>query len=137
MFSSLMMTGCGELKNLLQVALTVRKKRKNSQHMKKRLRKKWSEMRKKNTVDNLLKIHLAWLDAVSQQHYLGKKSYIYKCPECNVFISDKLARHLENKHQYTATDAKFSQSKMRVLYIWCINDKHGKHLPLPCEPCSE
>ena len=25
---------------------------------------------------------------------------------------------------------------MPVLYTWCINDKHGKHLPLPCEPCS-
>ena len=105
--------------------------------MKRRLQKKRSEMRKKSNVDNLLKVHLGSLDAVSQQHYLGKKSYIYKCPECNVFISDKLARHLENKHQYTETDAKFRQSKMRVLYTWCINDKHGKHLPLPCEPCSE
>ena len=64
-------------------------------------------------------------------------TYIYKCPKCNVFISDKLARHLENKHQYTETDAKFRQSKMRVLYTWCINDKHGKHLLLPYEPCSE
>ena len=85
--------------------------------MKKHPGKKRSEMRKKENVDNLLKVHLGLLDAVSQQHYMGKKSYIYKCPQCNVFISDKLARHLENKHQYTETDAQFLQSKMRVLII--------------------
>ena len=95
--------------------------------------------KKKNYVDNLTKVHLGLSDAVSQQHYLGKKTNICKCPECNVFIFSKFARHSENKHQYAKIDAKFLFSRMPVLYSWCINDKHGKHLPLPwlCEPCSE
>ena len=115
------MTSCDELKNLLQVALALRKKRGRTRNT--HPWKKQSEMRerkKEKNVDNLLKFHLVSLDAVSQQHYLRKKSYIYKCPGCNGFIPNKLARHLENKHQYAETDAKFLQSKMRVLYAWCL-----------------
>ena len=99
------------------------------------------ERRKKEKKDRkielLLKEHLGSTDAVSPTEYKGKRSFIYKCPECGDFISEKLARHLKIKHSKSWQYARLTQTRMRVLYLWCNAKKHNTHLPLPCEDCSE
>lgn len=62
----------------------------------------------------------------------GRRSYLFECPECKIEITDKLARHLINEHNYNEKMAKFKQSEMRILYSWSISDKHRTPLPAPC-----
>ena len=101
------------------------------------LKEERKEKKKVVKTKQLLIEHLGSKDAVTATSYKGKRSFVYKCPECNAFISEKLARHLEKSHKKHWKEARLTQSKMRVLYLWCIADKHSTHLPLPCEPCGE
>ena len=95
------------------------------------------ESKRKEKIEGLLQQHLGSKDAVSEQRYLKKRSFIYKCQECLTFISDKLSRHMRHKHKTHWKDAQLVQSRMRILYLWCCGNKHNRHLPLPCESCGE
>ena len=104
----------------------------------KKMVKKSQRNRKREEKIRQLQIeYLGSTDAVTPQLYNGRKSYVYKCPDCSSFIRDKLSRHLEDTHKYSYNDARMHQSRMRVFYMWCQKPKHETHLPLPCECCHE
>ena len=127
---------------------TSKKKEKKSQHrtkkrgkqikvLQKKLRKENQQSKSEKKTQQLLLTHLGSLDAVTENRYRGKRSFTYKCPECSLFIKDKLARHLVLKHECKSKEAKMEHTRMRIMYLWCMKPKHATVLPLPCEPCGE
>ncbi|XP_057300018.1 uncharacterized protein LOC130630515 isoform X2 [Hydractinia symbiolongicarpus] len=120
------------------------KKREFQHRLKKRnapLRKVKTELqlkKQRKKVEELVSQHLGSADAITQHyHGLQKKYYIYKCSVCGAFVSEKLRRHLQEKHKYSWSDARLQETKMRVFFLWCNATKHETHLPLPCMECSE
>ena len=72
--------------------------------------------------------------------FFSGRIYVYKCPKCRDYTRDRIFRHLELWHnkqrdEELTIEHKFTQSKMRVMYLWCQDKKHGTQLPLPCELC--
>ena len=71
----------------------------------------------------------------------SERIYYYQCPNCPKNIREKLIRHLELDHNKEKEEEltkahRMLQTKMRVIYQWCQDKKHGTPLPLPCELCS-
>ena len=124
-------------------------KRRVSKHTKKRNKKinkssfknRINEKKKESQIKKLLIEHLGSADAITEHYHDGeskkKRYYVYKCNECGNYISEKLRRHLMEKHKYDWGKARLMETKMRVFYLWCHTDKHQAHLPLPCGQCSE
>ena len=55
----------------------------------------------------LLNQYLGGEDVVEEVRYGTRRNYIYKCPNCNIFVKDKLNRHLQLRHKYSVTDCTY------------------------------
>lgn len=92
---------------------------------------------KQERVKALLLEHLGGAGNVTEIYYNKKRSYAYRCLECGVIISDKLAQQLQVNHNYSQRKTMLLQTKMRVVCLWCLAEKLEMSLPIPCLVCGK
>ena len=100
-------------------------------------REKRRKEKKKIQNDKLMTEILGDVKAVEEKYEGGRRSYFYKCPECDIVIRDKLSRHLVKIHKFEINEAHMKQSEVRVMFLWIRSEKHNCPLPVPCEQCNE
>ena len=66
----------------------VKKRNKNISKINEMCKMKRIEKKRQLKTKHLLKTHLGSEDAVSEQYYCSKCSYIYKFPTCKVYVSE-------------------------------------------------
>ena len=127
---------------VIEKRLTPRKKQMNERYkkftkVKQAVIEKRRKESKQNQIKKLMDQYLGGDDVVEEINVGPRRNYIYKCQECNLFVKDKLNRHLQLVHKYNNADALRKQSELRVMYLWCRTEKHNCPLPLPCKDCNE
>ena len=65
-------------------------------------------------VKHLMKEYLEVSDVVKKTNYVARSGYLYKCPECDSIIKDKLSRHLSTQHKYEESKSLKTQSELTV-----------------------
>ena len=67
-------------------------------------------------VKHLMKEYLEVSDVVKKTNYVARSGYLYKCPECDSIIKDKLSRHLSTQHKYEESKCLKTQSEL-IMYF--------------------